>query len=514
MLDVSLLFQPVRHNVDVLAPRLCIIGVARCLRDLPYLPSPQILCDEYVPAAEGSQGASSRESGATASCQLPATPNLTPLSSDSRPAPPRHAEDVFMPPDEFKKFATELGCNRCTGLQALCMDWTNLEAPAELASALRTNTTLSALDINNACLSQDDTQQLAEGIAENGRRSDGCISSIDLSNNDMRAGGAAAIVASLVGNPRVTSLRLAYNNLGVEGAKAMAKFLPGVSLTSLNLSGNALRDGGIKALAKALEGSGCIHIAELSLAHNGVTDSSVKCLADSLVQRKACGVQGLGMLNVGYNMIRAAGARALSFSSENGAGPNKLILRGNPIGDAGARALSRAAANGGLTAADLHSCGIRTDGATALAKALEQATCVLSSLDIGGNAVRALGAEAIAAALREGARWTLSSLDISRNGLGLEGVSKLASSVALSSSLVHLNARNNAVPERELSELRKKVGCGGEALEMLSEAHVLALCMSGHKRLGNRSCAGWIDGALLHMIASLTDTIVPRSVHL
>lgn len=419
-----------------------------------------------------------------------------------------------MPPDEFKKFATELGCNRCTGLQALCMDWTNLGAPAELASALRTNTTLSALDINNACLSQADTQELAEGIAENGRRNDGCISSIDLSNNDMRAGGAAAIVASLVGNPRVTSLRLAYNNLGVEGAKSVARFLPGLSLTSLNLSGNALRDGGVKALAEVLRGRGCMHMTELALAHNGITDASVKHVAEALVKRKACGVQGIGMLNVGYNMIRAAGARALASSSENGAGPWNLILRGNPVGDAGARAVSSAAAVGGLTAADLHACGIKAGGAAAIAKALEEATCALSSLDIGGNAVRASGAMALAAALRDGARWTLSSLDISRNGIGWEGVSKLASSAALSSSLVHLNARNNAVAERELSDLRQMVGCGGEARERLGSAHLLALCMSSHKRLGSRSCAGWMDEALLQMIASLTDTVVPRSVHL
>lgn len=418
-----------------------------------------------------------------------------------------------MPPDEFRKFALSIGSDRCSGLQALCMDWTRVDAPAELATALGTNTTLKSLEINNAALSQADAESLAVGIAENGKRGGG-ISSIDLSNNDVGAGGASAIFACIASNQGVTSLRLAFNALGAEGGRAIARFLPGASLTSLNISGNALRDSGVSALATVLGGSGCTHLVDLALSQNGLTDSSAKQLAAAMVRKRDAGEPPLEALNLGYNRIGAKGAKALGLASEAGAGPSRLVLRGNPVGDAGARAVSGAAAKGQLVEADLNGCGVRAGGAGALARALEEPMCMLASLDLGGNSVKAAGAAQLATALAEGGRWGLSTLNLARNGLGCEGVMSLVRGLELNRSLASLYAQGNAVPRGKVEELRAAAEGAGEARSRLSRSHALAFVMGSHSRLGSGSCAGRLDAALMQWIASLADTCVSRTVSL
>ena len=73
------------------------------------------------------------------------------------------------------------------------------------------------------------------------------LTSLDLISNEIGAEGAKAIAASLTG---LTSLNLGNNNIGAEGTKAIAALLPG--LTSLDLRGNNIGTEGAAALLDAL----------------------------------------------------------------------------------------------------------------------------------------------------------------------------------------------------------------------------------------------------------------------
>jgi hypothetical protein len=94
--------------------------------------------------------------------------------------------------------------------------------------------------------------------------------------NNIGAEGAKAIAASL---PGLTLLELWHNNIGAEGAKAIAASLP--SLTSLDLSGNKIGAEGAKAIAASLRG-----LTSLDLRGNNIGAEGARALLDAWSERK------------------------------------------------------------------------------------------------------------------------------------------------------------------------------------------------------------------------------------
>jgi Ran GTPase-activating protein (RanGAP) involved in mRNA processing and transport len=67
------------------------------------------------------------------------------------------------------------------------------------------------------------------------------VTSIDLSNNHIRAEGASALAGALKLNMSLTSINLSYNDIRAEGASALAGALElNTSVTSINLSDNQI----------------------------------------------------------------------------------------------------------------------------------------------------------------------------------------------------------------------------------------------------------------------------------
>lgn len=106
------------------------------------------------------------------------------------------------------------------------------------------------------------------------------LKSLDVSKNDLGAGGAAELAGALSGGggAQLESLSIGYNDVGDEGAAALGR-AAGPRLAVLDLSGNALSGAG---LAAALSARG---LREAKLFHNACGDEGniVGCRRSLLV---------------------------------------------------------------------------------------------------------------------------------------------------------------------------------------------------------------------------------------
>jgi Ran GTPase-activating protein (RanGAP) involved in mRNA processing and transport len=87
-------------------------------------------------------------------------------------------------------------------------------------------------------------------------------------------------------NSTLRVLDLSCNEIAVEGAQAIAKYLTGecCALESLHLSANRIVDLGAKAIAQALaQNQTLLHI---DMTHNNITDDGLSRLAESLFHNK------------------------------------------------------------------------------------------------------------------------------------------------------------------------------------------------------------------------------------
>ncbi|CAK0835981.1 unnamed protein product [Prorocentrum cordatum] len=264
---------------------------------------------------------------------------------------------------------------------------------------------------------------------------------MDLGWGDEEVRQMAAVLAS-VALPRLQSLDLSGNNVGDEGAAALAAALraPGAlpSLQKLDLRSNNVGDEGAAALAAALRAPGALpRLQELDLSHNRVGDEGAAALAAAL--RAPGALPRLQVLDLRSNRVGDEGAAALAAGLRAlGALPSlqELHLGGNSVGAEGAAALAAALrAPGALPSLqELHLGGnsVGAEGAAALAAALRAPGALpsLQKLDLDGNNVGDEGAAALAAALRV--------LDLMFNHVGDEGAAALAAALRV----LHLGGNN------------------------------------------------------------------------
>ena len=121
-----------------------------------------------------------------------------------------------------------------------------------------------------------------------------------------------AVAHVLTGNRDLSTLELARNRIGDEGARLIAQALPASdSLRTLWLTGNRVGDKGACALAEALPSLGWLgrgsSLEELWLSSNRIGDSGVRALAEALPR-----VPGLQKLDLRANRFGELGAVALS----------------------------------------------------------------------------------------------------------------------------------------------------------------------------------------------------------
>ncbi|KAK3275075.1 hypothetical protein CYMTET_16777 [Cymbomonas tetramitiformis] len=355
--------------------------------------------------------------------------------------------------------------------------------------ALRKNE-ITELDLSDKELRPEDAIILGAVLVSNKS-----LNTLDLSYNRLcgvdrfgdgtyDASGIKALADALAFNTSLNTLDLRRNNIGPEGAKALAVALTlnveGVFNTSLNsititdgveLPIGALRRNEITELDlsdKLLGPENAIILGAvlvfngslntLVLRNNDIGPEGAKALAVALTPN-AEGVfnTSLNTLNLRWNYIGDEGAKALAVAlTPNAEGVfntslNTLDLRVNKIGPEGAKALAAAltpneqgvfnTSLNTLELADNQLCGLDwlrrgtydASGIKALADALVFNTS-LNTLNLTSNAIRAEGAKALAVALTPNAEGvfntSLNTLNLEHNDIGLEGAKALA--VALS----------------------------------------------------------------------------------
>jgi hypothetical protein len=143
---------------------------------------------------------------------------------------------------------------------------------------------------------------------------------------------AAAVVSSALEqkvNPFLTSLDMRHNQVSALGCRQLAGSLQFArSLRELQLTQNQVGDDGAAALAEVLSRKGACALQTLSLANNGVTDVGAAALAAALVKEPR---GPLTSLDLGGNTVSNSGATAFAGMLEHNTRVTELFLWHNNI---------------------------------------------------------------------------------------------------------------------------------------------------------------------------------------
>ena len=252
----------------------------------------------------------------------------------------------------------------------------------------------------------------------------------DLSRQYLQPADAILITSDLKFMAVLTTLSLGGNNIGVDGAKAIAEVLKvNAVLTRLDLERNEIGPEGAKAIAEALKVNAVMK--NLSVAYNNIVGEAAQQLAAA-----ALGSLSLEVLSgVPIKELREDKLTELNCLSSKGLGPTEgivlaklikfsavlttLCLFGNNIGDDGAKAIAEALkVNAVLTSLHLYGNKIGAEGAIAIAEALK-VNAVMTTLNLDDNNIGPEGAIVIAEALKVNA--VLTSLSLFNNKIGVDG---------------------------------------------------------------------------------------------
>ncbi|KAH7036113.1 hypothetical protein BKA57DRAFT_429798 [Linnemannia elongata] len=172
---------------------------------------------------------------------------------------------------------------------------------AEALEELRTNSTLTSLNLRSNKIGDDGAQALSEALKTNST-----LTTLDLYNNSIGPNGAQALSKALKTNSTLTTLNIHRNRIGPDGAQALSEALKTNStLTTFNLSFNRIGNNGAQALFKALQTNSTL--STLDLSFNLIGDDGTQALSEALKTNST-----LTTLNLEFNPIGDNGTQALS----------------------------------------------------------------------------------------------------------------------------------------------------------------------------------------------------------
>lgn len=231
-----------------------------------------------------------------------------------------------------------------------------------------------------------------------------------LNINDQEAIVIAYVLTKVLPKSQITHINLSKNNIGVEGAIALAQALLQTKITSLDLLDNKIGDDGAAAFAQALPRS---QITHLDLSENNIGDDGLIELVKTLPQSK------IESFSLKHNKIQRAAtilAQALSQTKIT-----NLDLLDNNIGDEGATALAKVLLDSQIINLGLSKNNIGVEGAIAFAQTLPQSQ--ITDFNFSDNNIGDGGAIAFAKILVQS---KIMNIDLSRNNIGVVGAAALA----------------------------------------------------------------------------------------
>ncbi|KAG0247462.1 hypothetical protein BG011_001448, partial [Mortierella polycephala] len=195
-----------------------------------------------------------------------------------------------------------------------------------LAEMLKTNSTLTILDLYGNSIGYDGAQALAKALMTNKT-----LTTLDLKDNRIGDNGVQALSEALETNKTLTTLYLKDNRIGDNGAQALAEALKtNTTLTTLDLQSNEIWFKGMFAFSEALKTNNTL--TTLDLQNNRIGDNVAQALAEVLKTNKP-----LTILDLKDNRIGDDGAQALAEALKTNTTLTTLDLRGNGIRDDGAQ---------------------------------------------------------------------------------------------------------------------------------------------------------------------------------
>ena len=317
------------------------------------------------------------------------------------------SNNYYLGDEEAKALAEMLGGNGAessgtvnTTLEHVYLSWCCIGpvGAQHLAQALRVNTSVKTLYLSHNPLGDEGAKALTEMLGGNGAESSGTVNTtlehVDLSDCSIGPVGAQHLAQALC---VITSVKLSYNPLGDEGAKALAEMLGGngaessgtvnTTLEHVNLRSCSMGPVGVQHLAQAL----CVNtsVKTLNLSYNPLDDEGAKALAEMLGGN---GAESSGTVNTMEHVelkgctIGPVGAQHLAQALRVNTSVKTLDLSDNPLDDEGAKSLAEMLGGNGaessgtvnttLEHVGLSNCSIGRVGAQHLAQAL----CVNTSV--------------------------------------------------------------------------------------------------------------------------------------
>ena len=269
----------------------------------------------------------------------------------------------------------------------------------EQGPGLDSNVTLTYLDLHQPLYCGDERTWLFEDcnhdaplelIGESGAlalaralRTNCTLTYLDLQENEIGDSGAAAIGEALQSNRNLTHLYLNSNKIGDRGAVALAQALQSRrTFTQLNsMQQRSVYDSGAVelhyALVKALHGTYDTQLIRLDLSLNEISSSGATALADALQYNHT-----LERLDLSGNKIECSGTAALAKALRTNQTLTHLDLRINEISDLGAMEFAETLEyNNTLTFLNLSSNPIGEFGAASL-RQVDQSICTLEYSDL------------------------------------------------------------------------------------------------------------------------------------
>ena len=151
---------------------------------------------------------------------------------------------------------------------------------------------LQSLRFDNNAIGNKGAGLLTQGLTDNRR-----LAELHLCRNEIGCDGAAKIAEQLrdqglAGNASVTTLSLEWNQIRVDGCRALLGACREGRVEVLDLGWNGVRDDACVAVAQLLHDGGASHLRELRLHHNHVSATGGAALGAALGVLEALDVSG------------------------------------------------------------------------------------------------------------------------------------------------------------------------------------------------------------------------------
>ena len=317
-------------------------------------------------------------------------------------------------------------------VESLTVDVFNFTGTSKLAEALKTNTSITTLNLHGNQIGDEGIFKLTEALKPNTT-----ITTLHLSGNQIGDEGASKLAEALKTNTTITTLWLSSNRIGDKGASNLAEALKiNASITTLDLSDSQMGDEGVSRLAEALKINTAV--TTLNLSTNGIGDEGASELAEALKTNTT-----LTTLGLSYNQIGKEGADRLSETLDTNTMITTLDLSGNQIWDEGASKLAEALkTNTTITTLYLSYNEIGDRGASNLAEALKTNTSI-TTLWLFSNRIGDKGASNLAEALK--INTVITTLNLSYNRIGADGASKLTEALKTNTGITTLDLSDNQI---------------------------------------------------------------------